>query len=154
MYTSYLASINTPLCMYETGDWMACSSIHCCLLQKRTSIMLTCHQPGSQDEGASAHIANAYIHMHIYFFYIHNMGYKSHSAASLQATKPKCVAMSLMLSKWEQMRMAGKAVPRCIRQEETENRERERRKYLIISTLYGELRPCALRQSNYQDSAC
>lgn len=49
------------------------------------------------------------------------MGYKSHSAASLQATKRECVAMSLMQLKWKQMRMVGRAVPKCVKQEEVEN---------------------------------
>lgn len=59
------------------------------------------------------------------------MGYKSHSAVSLQATKPKCVAMSLMQSKWKRTRMAGRAVPKHAKREDRERenaseRDRER----------------------------
>lgn len=62
--------------------------------------------------------------VHLYFYCFDKMGYKSHSTVSLQATKPKCVAMSLMQPKWKGMRMAGRAVPKHVKGEGTENRER------------------------------
>lgn len=65
----------------------------------------------------------------------------SHTLQSHYRPKSKCVAMSLMQLKWKQMQVVGKSVPECVKQWEVEStegeRERERRKYLIISAHFA-----------------
>lgn len=71
----------------------------------------------------------------------------------------KCVASSLMPLKWKQARTAGRAAAEHVRQDEVEKKKRRKRQregkiFNHKRAFYGELRPCALQQSNYQDSAC
>lgn len=70
----------------------------------------------------------------------------------------KCVASSLMPLKWKQTRTAGRAAAEHVRQDEVEEKRRKRQRegktFNHKRAFYGELRPCALQQSNYQDSAC
>lgn len=142
-----LTSIKQPLCMYEMGDWMSCSSIRCFSPAETHFNHAHLSAAGPQIFHTDIHLLT---HAHTLLLYLQDKLYKPHSAVSLQATKPKCghVINAVKMETDELL----KGTQTC--KAGGDRKERERRKYLIISTLYGELRPCALRQSNYQDSAC